>query len=481
MTRAYCIICKTKYAYYGLHADRVRKYCGPCCPADLNLVHLDKALCTNNGCLAYATHGHSSFRKKLYCEEHAIDGCIRLERSQHKCLNCRKNRARYGNKPQYQSAPPDYRYCFQCSKVIPGNWCNVTRKVCIQDECFLSATRRNSDGTLEYCQHHAPSDYTRRETKPCLTCGANAKWGLPKMPARYCKKHAPEGYIEVYGIRCKLCNAIPAEHYYVPSDTEPAIRICVDCKATFPPDKTYARSWRSCEMCPRAALYGIEGEPPIRCGVHRESYARTSGNCNDEECARKASFGFVDNKPVFCRRHATVDMVNLTSKQCVKCKKKHSVIDDHCVKCHPDYIPKHGAASKIACEWLDHMGAEAGVHLQHLHYDTTAGAIVGDEYRADCLPQSPVDGYDAETMTMYEFLGDEFHGHPSRFKTPDGTNMYGSKYQELFKRTEEKFKTLCENGYVVKYVWEYDFRRWRRKTNTDPHLDVYMFDGKLRT
>jgi hypothetical protein len=59
--------------------------------------------------------------------------------------------------------------------------------------------------------------------------------------------------------------------------------------------------------------------------------------------------------------------------------------------------------SKKALMWLLHMEETDGCKIMH--------ARNGREYRLPELPNFSVDGYCAETRTVYEFLGCYYHGH----------------------------------------------------------------------
>jgi len=58
-----------------------------------------------------------------------------------------------------------------------------------------------------------------------------------------------------------------------------------------------------------------------------------------------------------------------------------------------------------------------------------------------------VDGYEPETNTVYEYLGNYWHGHPA-------TNPGRKKDLDA---TVVRFEKLRSLGYVVKFVWESDF------------------------
>lgn len=58
-----------------------------------------------------------------------------------------------------------------------------------------------------------------------------------------------------------------------------------------------------------------------------------------------------------------------------------------------------------------------------------------------------VDGFEPTTKTVYEFLGDYFHGHP--ITRPNN---------KLFTETNNRFIKLKQLGYSVAYCWENDFK-----------------------
>ncbi len=68
-----------------------------------------------------------------------------------------------------------------------------------------------------------------------------------------------------------------------------------------------------------------------------------------------------------------------------------------------------------------------------------------------------VDGYDPATNTIYEFLGDFWHGNLNKYNKKDlnpiNKKTFGSLYEEWLKRKQ----LFEENGYKVEFIWESDF------------------------
>ena len=82
-----------------------------------------------------------------------------------------------------------------------------------------------------------------------------------------------------------------------------------------------------------------------------------------------------------------------------------------------------------------------------------------------------VDGYDQTTNTVYEFLGDFYHGNPKIFNFKDINPRLNITYEDLYNYTFKRFNNL-KNTYNVKiiYIWDSDFMKnnkikedWREK------------------
>jgi hypothetical protein len=103
-----------------------------------------------------------------------------------------------------------------------------------------------------------------------------------------------------------------------------------------------------------------------------------------------------------------------------------------------------GLVSKISQAWLDTL------NIPDLERECPI-TIKGKTYT--------VDGYDPLTNTVYEFLGDFWHGNPTRF-IPENVNPKNKKsYGQLHKETFERFAILEAEGYRVVYIWEKDFKK----------------------
>lgn len=85
-----------------------------------------------------------------------------------------------------------------------------------------------------------------------------------------------------------------------------------------------------------------------------------------------------------------------------------------------------------------------------------------------------VDGFNASTNTVYEFLGDYWHGHPRWYNKCNGVNPTNKiLFVELFKITEDRLTLLHNMQYNIVYVWEND--DWLTYTTTR------LFNGTLES
>lgn len=108
-----------------------------------------------------------------------------------------------------------------------------------------------------------------------------------------------------------------------------------------------------------------------------------------------------------------------------------------------------GRVSRISQEWLDFLG-------------------IGEDFRETTIKigkrhAQRVDAYVPDTNTIYEFLGDYWHGNPIKYdpnmKHPVSKKTFG----ELYLETRSRIKTLQEAGYNLVYIWESEWRQLKRK------------------
>jgi hypothetical protein len=106
--------------------------------------------------------------------------------------------------------------------------------------------------------------------------------------------------------------------------------------------------------------------------------------------------------------------------------------------------------SQVAMLWLSQCEKELKIKIQHAG---NGGEIYipGTRFR--------VDGYHAESKTIFEFYGDAFHGNKKVYAKKDKCHPFNQEVTavELYNRTIRREKKLKSLGYTVVSMWESDF------------------------
>ena len=127
--------------------------------------------------------------------------------------------------------------------------------------------------------------------------------------------------------------------------------------------------------------------------------------------------------------------------------------------------------SQVALEWLCWKEGESADRIKHVRNG-------GEQTVLTPAAAYFVDGFDAETNTVYEFHGCLFHGcpkcHPNRddkhYCSPDRT------LEELYQATWNKSRCLRLNGYIVKECWECE---WKAEKESNPGVQTFLQSFEL--
>lgn len=84
-----------------------------------------------------------------------------------------------------------------------------------------------------------------------------------------------------------------------------------------------------------------------------------------------------------------------------------------------------------------------------------------------------VDGIEPDTNTIYEFLGDYYHGNPDVFNHSGYNKLCHKSFGKLYKETFKRFENLKKLGYVVKYIWENDWNKFKKQISKEPNIVTY--------
>ena len=135
----------------------------------------------------------------------------------------------------------------------------------------------------------------------------------------------------------------------------------------------------------------------------------------------------------------------------------------------------HGAqtnTSLVARQWLAYRNHSRRLEKNTpdlVYADPIKTSTNGGEVRIQTPGESYlVDGYDAETNTVYEFHGCLWHGCPTCFPRRDihaNVNLDRS-FQEVFEATKRRENIIRFNGYNLVTMWEC---QWKTISTTECH------------
>jgi G:T-mismatch repair DNA endonuclease (very short patch repair protein) len=114
--------------------------------------------------------------------------------------------------------------------------------------------------------------------------------------------------------------------------------------------------------------------------------------------------------------------------------------------------------SKIAIKWIEEKARS--LRMKNVQHAMNVGEFV--------IPGiGKVDGYHANTKTVFEFHGDAYHGNPKRYKPTTKCNPYSSKTaKDLYKETIKRDKAIVKAGYRLIIIWESEYKGKIFKTLT---------------
>ncbi len=149
---------------------------------------------------------------------------------------------------------------------------------------------------------------------------------------------------------------------------------------------------------------------------------------------------------------------NKTLHHCVSCGHQWFPLPSNLLRgvgCPQCQQPQNKRFSHSSLQWLTYEENLRGIVIQHAGRGKEF-VPPGTMYR--------VDGYHAETNTIFEYYGDAVHGNLKVFaKTARPSWWHPTKTaEELFKATKKRERHLRRLGYTVVAMWEFDWKRIHR-------------------
>jgi len=135
--------------------------------------------------------------------------------------------------------------------------------------------------------------------------------------------------------------------------------------------------------------------------------------------------------------------------------------------------PKHGKFQQTANSHLCGCGCPKCINIisksetEFLDYVKIPQT---EENRQKYIKPYKVDGYDSITNTIYEYLGNYYHGNPNFFDQSKYNQKCHKTFGELYKNTFKKFDKLKSLGYIVKYIWESDWEKYKIGLEYKPNV-----------
>lgn len=166
---------------------------------------------------------------------------------------------------------------------------------------------------------------------------------------------------------------------------------------------------------------------------------------------------------------------------CIECKTRRKEKDGYCRTCHPTYIPSVVGASKVGCKFICALQSHLNTHIQHKHFDPVSKTLIGKEYVIPEYTKKKVDGFyinENGQKVVIEFLGDVYHGHPAFWGVDEQErDFFGRLHKDNFYKTEHMFTKVASYGYIIRYVWESDYKNLKALNSVESILRE--FKGKL--
>jgi hypothetical protein len=119
---------------------------------------------------------------------------------------------------------------------------------------------------------------------------------------------------------------------------------------------------------------------------------------------------------------------------------------------------------------IDRLEAQLQTTIQHNHQGDQAIPRDNKEYS---IGTKKVDGFDKETNTVFEFLGDFFHGALKYDRQRIGIGRKGVTMEHLYEETFKRFAEIHEQGYRIYYIWEFTFKALNEDDSLIDHMTLF--------
>ena len=139
--------------------------------------------------------------------------------------------------------------------------------------------------------------------------------------------------------------------------------------------------------------------------------------------------------------------------------------------------------SYAACQWIEKQSELIGRHIHHAlcgHGGDNYVTVKDDE--KDRKKEIPVDGYESESNTIFQYHGCKWHGCPCRKRKERNSLEEALIAEQRYAKTIELEKKMKKQGFKIVSVWECEKpelkkKRFCKKFRPYPYFIVYDFEA----
>lgn len=188
---------------------------------------------------------------------------------------------------------------------------------CIENNCIRKAMYNEWGKSAIYCSDHCVKGMYNVTLRYCdvLNCRITAIFGFKDKKERYCFEHSTKDMIN---IKAKICEDL--------SCGIQAMYGLVNGKPQFCYEHAKGKNMvdlrnKLCDECPKRATFGFPNNKKTKCADHKtiEMIDVANKRCSFKGCTSiNPSFGIKGQKPCRCEEHKTSEMISLKKKnECI--------------------------------------------------------------------------------------------------------------------------------------------------------------------
>ena len=204
----------------------------------------------------------------------------------------------------------------------------------------------------------------------------------------------------------------------------------------------------------------------IICPIHGSFWQEASSHLNGCGCPKCSKIKIGND-----RRKSNEQFINHANK-IHKHKYDYSIFRYLGAHEHGEIIcKKHGTFSQNPTNHLQGKGCpKCSCNVSIPEKNFMDYIILSENNRHKYIKPYKVDGYDPLTNTIYEFLGNYWHGNPKLYDADKIHPKTKITFGKMYKNTMTRLKKIKSLGYNIKYIWENDWNNFKRGIEKFPNI-----------